>query len=120
MVSRSAPTSKQVGRPTVPQGVRGDPFAQPGLTSASQQAIQMVLPGGGCSGPRRGLATGEQVGLRLAPTPVFPQRFEERGAERHVTAAAPFATIYPNHHPLAIDVADFQTCQFRAALKRLM
>ena len=59
--------------------------------------LQQVTPRGAArraaKAPRR--EGNPNVGLRLAPTPVFPQRFEERGAERHVTAAAPFCHDLP-------------------------
>ena len=58
--------------------------------------------------------TREQVGLRLHPAPVFPQRLQQFGAERHVAVATPFAGTNVHQLALAVDIADLQTAQFGA------
>src|SRR5882762_3130653 len=70
---------EQVCRPTMPQRVRGNAFAQPRMASRflAGEPHAFVRDGLFRSAPR--IATGEQVGLGLglglAPAPVFPQRF---------------------------------------------
>jgi len=36
-------------------------------------------------------------------------------AEHHISVSASLATLDVNHHPLAVDVADFQVCQLGVA-----
>jgi len=40
---------------------------------------------------------------------------EQFWAEHHIPVFASFAALDVNHHALAIDVADFQVCQFSAS-----
>src|SRR2546427_13190519 len=75
--------------PTMAQRMRRDSFAQPGLTSRLLAGDPHHLIGDGLFGPAAGIAAGKQVGLRLAPAPVFAQCFEQRGAEWNIAAAAP-------------------------------
>src|SRR5262249_57901595 len=105
---------QQVCRPTVTQWVWGDAFLQSSLASRllASQPDAFVRDGLFRSAP--GITTGKQVSLRFAPTPVFPQCFQQRWTEWQVTAAAAFAAIHADHHPLAIDVADLETSEFRA------
>src|SRR5262245_55144434 len=105
---------QQVCGPTVTQSMWGDSFLQSSVPSRllAREPDAFVRDGLFRSAPR--IATGKQVSFRLAPTPVFPQRFEQRWTERQVTAAPPFAAIHSDHHPLAIDVVNLETSKFRA------
>jgi pimeloyl-ACP methyl ester carboxylesterase len=47
--------------------------------------------------------------------PVLTQYLEQFWAEHHIPVFASFAALNVNHHALAIDVADFQVCQFSAS-----
>ena len=42
---------------------------------------------------------------------MLAQFFEQSWAEHHISIYASLPALNVNHHPLAIDVADFQTCQ---------
>jgi hypothetical protein len=46
---------------------------------------------------------------------VLTQYLEQFWAEHHISVFASLAALDVNHHALAIDVADFQVCQFRAS-----
>ena len=46
---------------------------------------------------------------------MLTQFLEQFGAEHHIAVFASLAALDVNHHALAIDVADFQVCQFGAA-----
>src|SRR5712664_51507 len=47
--------------------------------------------------------------------PVLTQYLEQFWAEHHIPVFASFAALDVNHHAFAIDVADFQVCQFSAS-----
>jgi len=55
----------------------------------------------------------EPNGFFAQASPVCAEFFEQNGTEHHVAVLAPLATLNVNHHPLAIDVADFQASQLR-------
>ena len=63
-------------------------------------------------------ARGEQVGLRLEPSPVGPQRLQQRWAQRQVTILASLAVHDMNDHALAVDVGDLQPCDFGRGASR--
>ena len=48
----------------------------------------------------------------LLPAPVFAERFEESGAERHIPVLASFALVNVDDHAFAVDVLDPQANQF--------
>ena len=60
-----------------------------------------------CDGP------GKQPRLRPHPPVVHAQRRQQRGAQRHVPIAPPFAPLDVNQHPPAVDVGDLQMAQLR-------
>ena len=51
------------------------------------------------------------TGFFRQAAPVLAQLFEQLGAEHHISIYASLATLNVNHHPLAVDVADFQVRQ---------
>src|SRR6202162_1510868 len=53
--------------------------------------------------------------LALYTAPVLTQYLEQFWAEHHIPVFASLAALDVNHHALAIDVADFQVCQFSAS-----
>src|SRR5260370_37703826 len=46
---------------------------------------------------------------------MLTQGLEQFWAEHHISVFASFAALNVNHHAFAIDVADFQVCQFSAS-----
>jgi hypothetical protein len=58
----------------------------------------------------------KQLGNRsLAQTVTMgTEFFEQLRAEHDIAILASLATLDANHHPLAVDIAGFQVCQFRA------
>src|SRR5271157_5113394 len=59
--------------------------------------------------------TGEEPGLGLQFAPVLAQGFQQDGAEHDVPILTALATLDVDDHPLTIDVANLQVCQFVAA-----
>src|SRR5947207_252357 len=59
----------------------------------------------------------KQPGAWLArkSAPVLTQCLEQFWAEHHISVFASLAALDVNHHAFAIDVADFQVCQFSAS-----
>src|SRR4051794_34992591 len=57
----------------------------------------------------------EEIGLRPHPAVVLTQGREERRTEGDLAIPATLALLDPKHHPLAIDVADFELARFAAA-----
>src|SRR5271167_2895783 len=106
---------QQVGRPTVAQRVWGDAFADASTVCGLVACNPDGLVRDGLFGSAPGIAARKQVGLGLAPTPVFPQSFQQRGTERQIAILAAFAFYYAKDHALAIDVADLETSQFASS-----
>ena len=73
------------------------------------------LRGDGRIGPPAVMRPGEEIGPRPHPAVVLAQRGEERGTEGDLAIATALALLDPEHHALAIDVADFQLARFAAA-----
>src|ERR1039457_5464060 len=106
---------QQVSRPTVAQRVRGDALADAGPT----RGIATCNPDGFV---RNGLiesgltgAGGEQIESGLPPAPVLTQGFQQGWTQRQITILAALAFHHADDHPLAIDIADFETSQFAAS-----
>src|SRR5258706_5694312 len=55
------------------------------------------------------------AGFSRQTAPVFAQFLEQFWAEHHISVSAPLAALNVNHHPPAVDVADFQVCQLGVA-----
>src|SRR5260370_6540961 len=51
------------------------------------------------------------AGFSRQAAPVLAQFFEQSYAEHHISIYASLPALNVNHHPLAIDVADFQASQ---------
>ena len=51
------------------------------------------------------------AGFSRQAAPVLAQFFEQLWAEHHISIDASLAALNVNHHPLAVDVADFQVRQ---------
>src|ERR1017187_543631 len=102
---------QQVGRPTVAQRVRGNAFADASTVRGFVACNPDSLVRDGLFGSAPGIAARKQVGLGLAPTPVFPQSLQQRGTERQIAILAAFAFYHAKDHALAIDVADLETSQ---------
>src|SRR5713101_4571738 len=51
------------------------------------------------------------AGLSRQAAPVLAQFFQKFWAEHHIAISASLAALNVNHHPLAVDVADFQVGQ---------
>jgi len=51
------------------------------------------------------------AGLSRQAAPVLAQFFQQFWAEHHISVNASLAALNVNHHPLAVDVTDFQVCQ---------
>ena len=106
---------QQMGRPTVAERMRGDSFADASPTRGLATCNPDRLVRNGLFRSAPGIAAWKQVGLGLAPTPVFPQSFQQRRTQRQVTIFAALAFHHADDHPLAIDVADLETREFGAS-----
>ena len=53
--------------------------------------------------------------LSSQPVPVLPEFVEQLWAEQHIAIFAAFAALDVNHHALAVDVTNFQACEFGTA-----
>jgi hypothetical protein len=62
----------------------------------------------------RSWLTGKEPRFRLLPAPVFAERFEEPGTERHITVLAAFALANMDDHAVTVDILDAQANQFAA------
>src|SRR6266404_942193 len=51
------------------------------------------------------------AGFSRQAAPVLAQFFQQFWAEHHISVHASLAALNVNHHPLAVDVTDFQVCQ---------
>jgi hypothetical protein len=60
----------------------------------------------------------KQEVLRLHPSPVAPQFFEQSRTQRHIAVAPALALTHMNHHALAVDVGGLQLAEFGAANAR--
>ena len=79
------------------------------------QAYQTILSVIGRS-TRAGLAVlGKRHPLRLHPSPVGAQRFQQRWAKGHIAVAPALALADMDHHALAVDIAGLELAQLRAA-----
>src|ERR1700688_2250330 len=58
---------------------------------------------------------GKQIVLRLHPAPVDTERLQKLFAQGNSTVMSGFPLANVNHHPLAVDIGDLKTAQFRAA-----
>src|SRR6201984_568183 len=58
---------------------------------------------------------GKQIVLRLHPAPVDTKRLQKLFAQGNITVMSAFPLANVNHHPLAVDIGDLKTAQFRAA-----
>src|SRR4029077_8066713 len=76
-----------------------------------------VTRGLGIDGPSTGVPaiTGKQpqTGFFAPSSPVCAEFVEQNGTEHYVTVLATLAALDVNHHPSAINVADFQARQLR-------
>ena len=106
---------QQMGRPTVAERMRGDSFADASPTRGLATCNPDRLVRNGLFRSAPGIAAWKQVGLGLAPTPVFPQSFQQRRTQRQVTIFAALALHHPDDHALAIDVADLETSEFASS-----
>ena len=106
---------QQMGRPTVAERMRGDSFADASPTRGLATCNPDRLVRNGLFRSAPGIAAWKQVGLGLAPTPVFPQSFQQRRTQRQVTIFAALALHHSDDHALAIDVADLETSEFAAS-----
>jgi len=57
---------------------------------------------------------GKQIVLRLHPTPIDTERVQKFFAQGNITVMSAFPLADVNHHPLAVDIGDLKTAQFRA------
>src|SRR5258708_8128746 len=55
------------------------------------------------------------AGFSRQAAPVLAQFLEQFWAEHDISVSASLATLNVNHHPLAVDVANFQVCQLGVA-----
>src|SRR5437870_13523271 len=69
---------QQMGRPTVAERMRGDSFADASPTRGLATCNPDRLVRNGLFRSAPGIAAWKQVGLGLAPTPVFPRSEERR------------------------------------------
>src|SRR6266849_7776196 len=58
---------------------------------------------------------GKQIVLRLHQAPVDSERLQKLFAYGNITVMSAFPLANVNHHPLAVDIGDLKTAQFRAA-----
>src|ERR1017187_5036262 len=93
----------QVGSPTVAQSVRRDVFGDAGSLGGFATGVPRDFVADGDVRAPVVYRTGEQVGLGLHPAPVFPQGFQQFGAERHVAIAVALACPNVNQLALAVD-----------------
>src|SRR5438128_11982912 len=97
---------QQVRRPTVAERMRGDSFADASPTRGLATCNPDRLVRNGLFRSAPGMAARKQVGLGLAPTPLFPQTLEQSGPKRQFTIFAALALAHSHEHAVAIDVAD--------------
>src|SRR5271157_6111000 len=93
-----------------------DPLGETCVASSFFTGIPHGLVGDGLFLSALAFATREQIGAGLFPAPVLSQGFQQRRAERNVTASAAFSAFHADHHALAIDVAELQKRHFGAPL----
>src|SRR5260370_7591432 len=55
------------------------------------------------------------AGLSRQAAPVLAQFFQQFWAEHHISVNASLATLNVNHHPLAVDVTNFNVCHLAVA-----
>src|SRR5690349_24680634 len=105
-----------MSRETMAQGVWMDGFFQSRTLRRLLTGVARCL---GVDGVSSGMPTvaGEEpvAGFSPQPSPMAAQFLEQLGAEHHIAVFAPFAAPDVNHHALAVDVADLQARQLRAA-----
>ena len=86
----------------------------PALRAARRTASQITLRRDRRVGPPAVARPGKEIGLRPHPAVVLTQGREERGTEGDLAIAAALALLDPEHHALAIDVADLQLTHLAA------
>ena len=90
----------------------------PALRAARRTASQITFDVIGRVGTPAVVRPGEEIGPRPHPAVVLTQGGEERRAEGDLAIAPALALLDPEHHALAIDVADFQLARFAATQAR--
>ena len=58
---------------------------------------------------------GEQICLRLHPTPILAQGLQQLRGQQDIAVTAALALANMNDHPFAVDIADLQVAQFSAS-----
>src|ERR1700686_5155201 len=61
---------------------------------------------------------GKQIVLWLHPAPVDTKRLQKLFAQGNITVMSAFPLANVNHHPLAVDISDLKTAEFRATNTR--
>ena len=99
---------EQVGRVAVAQGVRGDVLFDPRSPCRALAGEPDHLVADGHIGSPAIDQTRKQEGLRLHPSPVAAQLFEQSRTKRYIPVAPALALTHMNHHALAVDVRGLQ------------
>ena len=106
---------EQVRSVTVPQRVRRDMLPNPSALRCQLASLPRNLGGDGNVRSPVLHRAGKQIVLRLHPAPVDTERLQKLFAQRNIAIVTAFPLPDVNHHPLAVDIGDLKTAQFRAA-----
>src|SRR5450631_1768765 len=98
----------QVSRVAVAQSVRRNVLLDPGSSRCPLAGKPDRLVTDRHIGSPAIDHTRKEEGLRLHPSPVTAQLFQQRRAKRHIPVAPALAQVDMNHHALAVDVCGLQ------------
>src|SRR5260370_37278048 len=107
---------QQMRGKAVAQGVRMHTVRKAGPPRSSFASMVDHLGSDGLIAGMTTLAR-EQPYARFSsqPVPVLPEFVEQPGAEQYIAVFAAFTALDVDHHALAVDVTNFQACEFGTA-----
>src|SRR5215217_7021730 len=103
-----------MGRVRMPQRMWRDAFVDPGFARGEAYRLPDHFRGDRGIGTPAVARPRKEIGLRSHPPVVLTERGEERGAQGNLAIAATLPLLDAEHHPLTIDVADFELTRFGA------
>src|SRR5712671_3184841 len=105
---------EQVRGVTVPQRVRRDMLPDPSSLRCQSASFPRNFGGDGNVRSPVLYCAGKKIVLRLHPAPIDTERLQKFFAQGNITVMSAFPLADVNHHPLAVDIGDLKTAQFRA------
>ena len=105
---------QEMRRVGVPQRVRCHAFVDARLPRGDAHRLPDDLRGDGGICPPALVRPRKEIGLRSHPPVVLTERGEQRGTQWNLAIATTRALLDPEHHSLAVDVADFELARFAA------